>query len=196
MKHVFDLSPEAYDRVQAVSWQTTPQATRVRDSWRSWHWRRYGGSPIPVRIDRGEWYRHTRLFLGPSFASEDDMARPDVESIVNLSELDDWWPLMPGDRRWVRGENVFGYTWSQLASDAAEIAGFLRDGQRVLIHCTAGVNRSPTLTIAVVMTLEGLSAAGALGRVQRFHPRALPEDRHWRALRQLEIALWDRKLAR
>jgi protein-tyrosine phosphatase len=155
--------------------------------WRPWHHARYGGSPIPICLD-GQ-FSHTSLYLGPSRTELGDIEHPDVESIVNLCELEDQWPLVPDDRRWPRGEGPFGYTWQKLDDDAREVAQLLRAGKRVVIHCMAGVNRSPTLTCAVLMHIEGIGAAEAMRRVQRFHPPTKPEDRHWQALRQLELAL-------
>lgn len=81
------------------------------------------------------------------------------------------------------------HTWEALATDALVVVNRLRARQRVLIHCMAGVNRSATLTRATLICLEGIGARAALFRVQRFHPPADPEDRHWQALRQLECAL-------
>lgn len=186
----FPLDEATRAAIDAVPYQRTPNyAGPVVHPWQPWHHAHYGGSPIPVCLDPALGYSHTRLYLGPSRVELGDVMHPDVESIVNLCELDDTWAPMPDDRRWRRGEGMFGYTWQKLDADAREIAELMRNGRRVLIHCMAGVNRSATLTCAVLMHLEGISADAALRRVQRFHQPARPEDLHWQALRRLEIAL-------
>lgn len=188
-----ELSDGAYKRIQAVTLQTTPPPPRrvTYHTWRVWHHRRYGGSPIPIRLKPDDFFSHDHLYLGPSYSELGDIERPDVDAIVNLCEVDDAWPLCEYDRRWERGEGYFGYTWAMLNEDALGVVDLLRGGQRVLIHCMAGVNRSVTLTCATLMHVEGIDAATALARIYRFHPMAHPEDRHWLALRQLDIAIHD-----
>ena len=44
----------------------------------------------------------------------------------------------------------------------------------VLIHCANGSNRSATVTIAVVMALEGLTLQQAVMRVKEMHPASAP----------------------
>ena len=177
-------------RVPAQELPTHPRRETYR-TWRVWHHQRFGGSPIPIRLAAGGTFSHERLYLGPSYSELGDDQRPNVDAIVNLCEVDDPWPLTAYDRRWERGEGYFGYTWSMLNDDATEIAELLRDNKRVLIHCMAGVNRSVTLTCATLMHIEGIDAITALARVSRYHPMAHPENRHWLALRQLEIAIKD-----
>jgi hypothetical protein len=186
----FPLDETTRAAIEAVPYQRAPTYTgHAVHPWRQWHHAHYGGSPIPLCLNAAQGYSHTRLYLGPSRVELGDVMHPDVESIVNLCELDDAWALLPDDRRWPRGEGMFGYTWQKLDADAREVAELLRNNRRVLIHCMAGVNRSATLTCAVLMHVEGISADLALRRVQRFHNPARPEDLHWQALRRLEIAL-------
>jgi protein-tyrosine phosphatase len=42
------------------------------------------------------------------------------------------------------------------------LAALLRDGHAVYVHCSEGINRSPTIAIAHLVRAEGLSIAGAL----------------------------------
>lgn len=189
MSYTYHFGAATHAQIGGVPWSRTPDYVNreAEYPWRVWHHTHFGGSPIPVCF--AGHLSHTRLYLGPSRVELGDLDHPDLEGIVNLCELDDLWPLGADDRRWPRGEGMFGYTWERLDDDARDIADLIRAGKRVLIHCMAGVNRSPTLTCAVLMHVEGISADAALRRVQRFHPPAHPEDRHWLALRQLELAL-------
>jgi hypothetical protein len=56
-------------------------------------------------------------------------------------------------------------------------------GKRVLVHCSAGFNRSVTVCCTVLMRLETLSAEEALTRVREHHPWARPDSHHWLRLR-------------
>ena len=192
MPYAYHFTEAVRSEIAAVPWERTPNYVdpHAEYPWRPWHHTQFGGSPIPICLDpaAGQ-FSHTRLYLGPSHAELGEIDHPAVDGIVNLCELDDPWELEEDDRRWPRGEGSFGYTWEKLDDDARDVAALLRAGKTVLIHCMAGVNRSTTLTCAVLLHIEGISADAALRRVQRFHPPTHPEDRHWQALRQLAIAL-------
>lgn len=190
MPHPRQISAVTRAALANVPWRQTPTFTpNAIYPWRVWHHERFGGSPIPLRLTPGQAFSHTRLFLGPSRVELGDLAHPAVDGIVNLCIVDDAWPLSDLDRRWLRGEGMHGYSWETLDDDARAVAALLRAGHRMLIHCMAGMNRAATLTTATLMRVEGINAADALCRVQRFHPLAHPEDRHWLALRQLEVVI-------
>mmetsp|Transcript_10306 Transcript_10306/g.35044 ORF Transcript_10306/g.35044 Transcript_10306/m.35044 type:complete len:225 (-) Transcript_10306:242-916(-) len=63
----------------------------------------------------------------------------------------------------------------------------LRGGERVLVHCVAGMSRSAAVVTAHLMREEGLTAARALASVQRARPCANPNSGfrrdllHWEA---------------
>lgn len=186
-RHVY-LSHATRDAIGAVHFERTPDRVNTNwRQWRVWHHEHFGGSPIPVRVREGECLSHRRLYLGPSRFELGDVDHPEVDAIVNLCELDDPWPLCSDDRRWPRGEGMFGYSWQQLDDDTDGVVDLLQRDRCVLVHCMAGVNRSSTLVCATLMRLEGLTARQALERIRRFHPIADPEDQHWQVLRQLEV---------
>src|SRR5579883_2757415 len=110
MSFPFPLDAETLAAIAAVPYERTPNYARVDapHPWRPWHQAIYGGSPIPICLDpaSGVLLRE-RLFLGPSRAELGDIDRPEVDSIVNLCELNDPWPLSKHDRRWQRGEGMF-----------------------------------------------------------------------------------------
>ena len=74
----------------------------------------------------------------------------------------------------------------EIQEEASWIIDRLKDNRRVLVHCAAGMNRSATVSCAVLMLLEGLRAEDALERVREHHPWARPDSHHWLALRWLE----------
>ena len=58
----------------------------------------------------------------------------------------------------------------------ALVAGMVRDGRRVLVHCTYGKNRSGLLMALVVRELLGCDGPAALSRVRAVRHRAVNND--------------------
>jgi hypothetical protein len=147
--------------------------------------RRFGGDPITVRLAGG--FQHRRLFIGG--LDTQTTTRPDVSAVLNLSEDASLWvgehASEPEDRWENKGEGSQGMTVGDLLTEAEWVIVHLNQGERVLVHCSAGMNRSSTVCCAVLIRLEGLTAEAALERVREHHPWARPDPRHWLALRWL-----------
>jgi predicted protein tyrosine phosphatase len=111
--------------------------------------------------------------------------QPNVDAVLNLSEEDNRWPLTSADRRAQKGEGSQGMDLAEIMAEAQWAIDHLRAGQRVLVHCSAGLNRSVTICCAALMQLEHLSAEEALNRVRDHHPWARPDSHHWLMLRWL-----------
>ena len=145
----------------------------------------FGGDPITVQIDQRA-HRH-RLFIGGLDAQS--MERPQVDAVLNLGEEASRWVKGQSrhfnDRTSSRGEGRNGMTVEEICEEAAWVIEHLKNNQRVLVHCVAGMNRSTTICCAVLILLEGLSAETALERVREHHPWARPDSHHWLALRWL-----------
>jgi len=150
--------------------------------------RRYGGDLITIRL--GKRLYHRRLFIGGVDIQPDQ--RPDVDAVLNLGEKASRWATTAQTNladRWVcKGEGQNGMDVTEIATEAQWAIERLRAGQRVLVHCSAGFNRSSTICCAVLILLEGLSAEVALDRVREHHPWARPDTHHWLALRTLAQA--------
>jgi protein-tyrosine phosphatase len=165
----------------------------ARAGWLGRGWvKRYGGHPVEVRL-RGKSERR-RLFVGgrerTAHRARLLRARPAVDVIVNVCDRPDLGEIWTADDVWrPHGEGPFGYTVAALRAEAGEVAQLLLAGKRVLVHCVAGVNRAPTLCVAILMLLEGLTARAALARVRQHRWMAFPDPWHWRALRLLEAEL-------
>jgi hypothetical protein len=146
---------------------------------------RCGGDPVAVWI--GATLRRRRLFTGGIDIQPEQ--RPDVDAVLNLGELPSRWAgsaPQPECDRWVeKGEGSQGMNEDDLRSEAGWVIERLQAGQRVLVHCAAGMNRSATICCAVLILMEGLSAEAALERVREFHPWARPDSRHWLTLKWL-----------
>lgn len=144
---------------------------------------RYGGNPVSIRL--GNRVYHRRLFIGS--LEMQDGGRPRVDSVLNLGEEPAAW-LQEGQSaaadRWAeQGEGSLGMSLVEIAAEAAWVLEKLRRGQRVLVHCLAGMNRSATVCTAVLIQLERLGAEAALERVRQNHPWARPDSYHWLRLR-------------
>jgi hypothetical protein len=151
---------------------------------------RFGGDPVTVRLAGG--LQHRRLFIGGLDTQSEQ--RPDVSAVLNLTEETSLWavdkPPHPADRWADKGEGSKGMTVAELTEEADWVIAHLKAGERVLVHCSAGMNRSSSVCCAVLIRLEGLSAEEALERVREHHPWARPDPRHWLRLRWL-AARWD-----
>jgi hypothetical protein len=139
----------------------------------------YAGDPIRIRLG-GRVLKH-RFFIGGVHHQRGE--RPAVDAVLNLCGVENpwcgWHGRAPMDRYSWRGEMGAGMNLEQLREEAGWVAERLRAGQRVLVHCYAGVNRSSTVCCAALMALEGLTPEEALARVRERHPIACPDPYHW-----------------
>jgi hypothetical protein len=143
----------------------------------------FGGDPVTVHLG-GRRY-HRRLFIGD--LDMQGKERPQVDAVLNLGEQPaDWFQkgqAAPADR-WVNhGEGNLGMNLIAITTEAEWVLEKLRRGQRVLVHCLAGMNRSATVCCAVLILLEGISAQAALERLRQHHPWASPDAYHLLCLR-------------
>jgi hypothetical protein len=144
--------------------------------------RQFGGDPVTVRIG-AHWLRR-RLFIGGTDIQPGE--RPQVDFVLNVGEEPSKWPNPDPNDRWDnKGEGRAGMSLEEIRQEAEWVAERLSAGQRVLVHCLAGMNRSSTICCAALMLLEGFSAEAALERVRTTHPWARPDSRHWLKLRWL-----------
>jgi hypothetical protein len=150
---------------------------------------RFGGDPVTVRLEGC--LQHRRLFVGG--LETQSTSRPDISVVLNLGEDPSAWtldnPPHQGDR-WVnKGEGSKGMTVGELAEEADWVIAHLKNGKRVLVHCSSGMNRSSSVCCAVIIRLERISAEAALERVREHHPWARPDPHHWLALRWMASRL-------
>lgn len=69
--------------------------------------------------------------------------------------------------------------------DAVEaLRRLVSTGATVYLHCTAGINRSPTIAIAYLCRVQGLPVVQALAEVRAQRPRVLPYEEVLALLRQ------------
>jgi hypothetical protein len=154
---------------------------------------RYGGDPVTIHL--GQRTYHNRLFVGGLEIQPEQ--RPEVNTVLNLGEECSRWVTSSSDHpadRWVnKGEDSDGMKMDEMVAEAQWVIERLVRGQKVLVHCVAGFNRSVTLCCAILMLIENLSAEAALARVRQNHPWALPDSHHWLVLRWLAQQLRNTK---
>ena len=181
---------EAHPVVMTRDWSSPPVMPERLVPDTKTIYQKFGGDPVTVKL-KGK-SRQRRLFIGG--LDKQSESRPDVDAVLNLGEDPSRWAVanhaMDGRDRWShKGEGRLGMGVDEITREAVWVTERLLAGQRVLVHCVAGMNRSATICCAVVMLLEGLSAEAALERVRKNHPWARPDSNHWLKLRWLESTL-------
>lgn len=147
----------------------------------------FGGDPVTVKVSDS--VQEQKLFVG-GLENQPNQRPPQIHAVLNLGERPSLWvkgtDLHPNDRTVQKGEGSLGMSVAEIRAEADWVIDHLQKNESVLIHCVAGMNRSATISCAVVMLLEGLTAEAALNRVREQHPWAKPDSYHWLALRWLE----------
>lgn len=170
-------------------WAATPPQPSRAVPYRPSLYFRYGGDPITIHLGKRT-LKH-RFFIGGLHHQRS--ARPGVGAVLNLCGIENAWvPVAgahPADRFVCKGEGVLGMGVAELLTEARWVEERLRNGERVLVHCFAGYNRSTTVCCAALMLLEGLTADQALERVREHHPMAWPDPYHWFILRWISDTL-------
>jgi len=147
----------------------------------------FGGDPVTFKLNGNE--IGNLLYVGGIENQPEN--RPDnINAVLNLGEKPSAWvkenQLHPNDRTVEKGEGSKGMSPDEIREEAHWVIDHLKKNESVLIHCVAGMNRSTTITCAVLMQLEGLSAEEAINRVYENHPWAKPDSHHWLMLKWLE----------
>jgi len=60
---------------------------------------------------------------------------------------------------------------------------------RVLVHCVAGISRSPSILAGYMMREEGMSLRDALGVLVRARPRVRPNEGFFKQLKEVELTI-------
>ena len=131
-----------------------------------------------------------RLFFGGAPQGPPDvdaLARLGVTAVLSLQTDEDlaWegrrWAVVAGwyaDRIIARRFPIPDFSpealVARLDEALAALAGLLAEGHTVYVHCTAGVNRSPTIVIGHLVRSEGLPLVEALRLVAAARPAAQP----------------------
>jgi len=148
----------------------------------------FGGDPVTFKLNGN--VIENKLYVG-GIENQPEERPAEIGSVLNIGEKPSAWvkaenPLHPNDRTVEKGEGSEGMSPEEIRAEADWVIDRLKKDESVLIHCVAGMNRSTTVTCAVLMQLEGLNAEEALKRVYEHHPWSKPDSHHWLMLRWLE----------
>lgn len=64
----------------------------------------------------------------------------------------------------------------QFQQACAILSRWHQKGHVTYVHCLAGVGRSPSVCIAYLIQIEGISLQEAIGKVQEIHPPTYPDS--------------------
>ena len=73
-------------------------------------------------------------------------------------------------------------SWNHLRQGLDFIRQHKQKGNRILVACGAGINRSSSFCAAAVKEEEGLSLFEAFKEVKKFHPESMPHETVWESL--------------
>ena len=61
---------------------------------------------------------------------------------------------------------------------------------KILVHCSAGISRSPTVVTGYLMKRKGMDLKAALGQIVRVRPQVSPNEGFLRQLKEMEMELY------
>jgi len=73
-------------------------------------------------------------------------------------------------------------SWTHLRQGLDFIRQHKEKGNRILVACGAGINRSSSFCAAALKEAEGLGLFEAFKEVKRFHPESMPHEPVWESL--------------
>jgi protein-tyrosine phosphatase len=141
----------------------------------------FGRRPDAVRVIPGLW-----MGSAASIRHSSRLARDGIDCVVDLREegpnVVEWPPQILVSH--IPLEDHGTPTIEALQSAALTVSDLVRQGHEVLVHCHAGVERTPTVVCAALVMM-GWSLTEAYQRVLEVRPEAAPTDGQLAVLRAL-----------
>ena len=152
-------------------------------AWLSERARNGGVDEVPLPRGPGRLWLCGKHFVGPDV--DDALDRVGASTIVCLNEPHELAERYPAYVEWLRGASPAAAIWHPIPdlhapalADARaladELVGRLDAGDRLLVHCGAGIGRAGTIAAAVLIRM-GAPLGEALATVASARPMAGPE---------------------
>ena len=138
---------------------------------------------VPLPASAGALALCGKHAIGPDHAAA--MARVEATTVVSLVEARELVDRYPNYLAWLEANRGGAAVWFPIHDlhaptlDATlpfltELLRRLDDGERLLMHCAAGIGRTGTMTVCLLMML-GMTQHDALAHVAAHRPMAGPE---------------------
>ena len=109
----------------------------------------------------------------------DDLRSKSIQAMLNLAEKVE----QPGiESLYLPVEDFAPLKFNLLEQGVTFIREHKELGNRVLVTCGAGINRSSSFCTAALIAEEGLSLLEAFKEVKKNHPESLPHEPVWESL--------------
>jgi protein-tyrosine phosphatase len=102
-----------------------------------------------------------------------------IRAMLQLAELVEQPEI---DSLYLPVQDMAPVSWNQLRQGLDFIRQHKQKGNRILVACGAGINRSSSFCAAAVKEEEGLSLFEAFKEVKKFHPESMPHETVWESL--------------
>ena len=121
------------------------------------------------------------LFIGRyrDTTNEWYLKQKNIRAMLQLAELVEQPDI---DSLYLPVQDVAPVSWDHLRQGVDFIRRHKQNGNRILVACGAGINRSSSFCAAALKEEEGLSLFEAFKEVKRFHPESMPHEPVWESL--------------
>jgi protein-tyrosine phosphatase len=102
-----------------------------------------------------------------------------IRAMLQLAELVEQPEI---DSLYLPVQDMAPVSWNHLRQGLDFIRQHKQKGNRILVACGAGINRSSSFCAAAVKEEEGLSLFEAFKEVKKFHPESMPHETVWESL--------------
>jgi protein-tyrosine phosphatase len=107
------------------------------------------------------------------------LQQKNIRAMLQLAELVQQPEI---DSLYLPVQDLAPVSWNHLRQGVDFIRQHKENGNRILVACGAGINRSSSFCAAALKEEEGLSLFEAFKEVKRFHPESMPHEPVWESL--------------
>jgi len=107
------------------------------------------------------------------------LQQKNIRAMLQLAELVQQPEI---DSLYLPVQDLAPVSWNHLRQGVDFIRQHKENGNRILVACGAGINRSSSFCAAALKEEEGLSLFEAFKEVKRLHPESMPHEPVWESL--------------